>query len=196
MGHSIAVYAAALRWDAELDLKVMEEIGEKFQTAHPHLEITSKLNEAVQGFQRVAIGARAAEIQLPDASGQAHRLSALRGKLVLLDFWASWCPPCRVENPKYAKLYYKYRDRGLAIYSVSLDENRGQWLRAAERDGIAWTNVSDLAGYRSPTARDYSISALPINFLLDGESRIIAKNIRGEALREKIAALLPDESRH
>ena len=196
MGHSIGVYAAALRWDAELDLKVMEEIGEKFQTAHPHLEITSKLNEAVQGFQRVAIGARAAEIQLPDASGQAHRLSALRGKLVLLDFWASWCPPCRVENPKYAKLYYKYRDRGLAIYSVSLDENRGQWLRAAERDGIAWTNVSDLAGYRSPTARDYSISALPINFLLDGEGRIIAKNIRAEALREKIAALLPDESRH
>ncbi len=194
MGHSIAIYAAALRWDAEQDLEVMEEIGKKFQKAHPHLEITQKLNEAVQGFQKVAIGASATEIQIPDSSGQVLSLSALRGKLVLLDFWASWCPPCRVENPKYAKLLHKYRDRGFAIYSVSLDENRLQWLKASDRDGISWTNVSDLTGYNSPVARDYSINALPVNFLLDAGGRIIAKNLRGEALREKIAALLPDKS--
>ncbi len=190
MGHSIAIYAAALRWDAEQDLKVMAEIGKQFQGAHPDLEISSKLNETVRGFQRVALGATASEIQLPDSSGQMQRLSSRRGKVVLLDFWASWCPPCRVENPKYAQLFEKYRDRGFSIYSVSLDTNRVPWLKASDRDGIAWTNVSDLTGYNSPAAKDYSVNALPVNFLLDAEGRIIAKNLRGEKLRLKIASLL------
>lgn len=191
LGHSIALYATALRWDAEQDLDVLEEMVAGFKKAHPVLEISSKLENAVTAFRKTAIGSQAMEIELPDSSGELQKLSSYRGIFVLVDFWASWCPPCRVENPNYASIYEKYHERGFEIYAVSLDTNRVQWLKASDKDGIVWTNVTDLNAYNSPAVRDYSVSALPVNLLLDRQGRIIARNLRGEALQKKIDQLLP-----
>lgn len=191
LGHSIALYAAALRWDAEQDLEILEDMVGNFKKAHPGLKISGKLDDTVSAFGRIALGSQAMEIELPDSSGELQKLSSYRGNFVLVDFWASWCPPCRVENPNYASIYEKYHERGFEIYAVSIDTNRIQWLKASDKDGIVWTNVSDLKAYNSPAVRDYSVSALPVNLLLDREGRIIARNLRGEALREKIAQLLP-----
>ncbi len=192
MGQSVAVYATALRWDAEQNLDLQGDLARKFAQAHPGLEISRKLVKKVEGFRKVAMGAIAPDIDLPDSDGEMKALADFRGKYVLLDFWASWCPPCREENANYGRIYEKYRDRGFEIFAVSLDTKRVQWLKATDKDSVVWPNVSDLKAYNSPAANEYSLSSLPANFLLDPEGRILSKNLRGEALRLRIADLLAD----
>jgi thiol-disulfide isomerase/thioredoxin len=110
---------------------------------------------------------------------------------VLLDFWASWCGPCRAENPNVVEAYNKYKDKGFTIYSVSLDDNKDKWQQAIQADGLSWPNhVSDLKRWESIAARDYGIEAIPTNFLLDKEGKIIARDLRGAELDAKLAEVL------
>jgi thiol-disulfide isomerase/thioredoxin len=142
-------------------------------------------------------GLRAAEIKLSDTEGNNIALSSLHGKLVLVDFWASWCPPCRKENPALVKLYEKYKDTefvnglGFTIYSVSLDRSKEAWQKAIEDDKLPWSiHVSDLLGARTPAALAYGVQAIPSSFLLDQNGVIIGVNLRGEKLAETIADLV------
>ena len=144
-------------------------------------------------------GLRAPEIVLPGPHGEEIALSSYRGKLVLLDFWASWCPPCRQENPHLVKLYKDYRDasfekgEGFAIYQVSLDRDREAWLKAIEDDGLIWSgHVSDLEGARSEVAQAYEVTAIPTSFLLDRNGVIIGKNLRGDELDDTLEGLLAE----
>lgn len=144
-------------------------------------------------------GLRAAEIKLPTPEGEKIALSSLQGKLVLVDFWASWCTPCRKENPELVKLYNKYRDTefvngsGFEIYSVSLDRNKKAWLNAIEQDKLSWpAQVSDLVGARTQSALDYGIQVIPASFLLDKNGVIIGVNLRGEKLSQTIAELVAE----
>ncbi|MDW8289051.1 MAG: TlpA disulfide reductase family protein, partial [Flammeovirgaceae bacterium] len=115
---------------------------------------------------------------------------SLRGKVVLIDFWASWCGPCRRENPNVVKLYEKYKHKGFEIYGVSLDRDRKAWIEAIKEDGLPWIHVSDLKFWQSEAAKLYNISAIPTTVLLDKEGKIIAKNLRGKALEEAIEKVL------
>jgi thiol-disulfide isomerase/thioredoxin len=118
------------------------------------------------------------------------QLSALRGQYVLLDFWASWCPPCRAENPVLVQAYHRYKGKNFTILSVSLDHTRAAWLKAVQADGLTWPQVSDLKGWENAAAARYHIEALPQNYLLDPAGHVVGQNLRGAALEQRLSQLL------
>ena len=139
----------------------------------------------------INIGAIAPEIKLKSPDGKLIALSSLKGKVVLLDFWASWCRPCRVENPNVVKLYNKYKDRGFTIYSVSLDQNKDKWMAAITKDQLTWSNhVSELTGWKSSAGNKYGVSSIPKTFLIDANGKIIAYDLRGNDLEKKLSEIL------
>jgi len=137
------------------------------------------------------MGSVAIDFTQKDTKGKIVRLSDFRGRYVLVDFWASWCYACRMENPNVVKAYAKYHDKGLEILGVSLDDEKTKdaWLAAIKHDGLTWPQVSDLKGWQNEAAMRYGIKAIPQNVLLDGSGKIIAKNIRAEALEAKLAEI-------
>ena len=135
-------------------------------------------------------GAIAPEISLKTPEGEILALSSLRGKVVLIDFWASWCGPCRKENPNVKKIYEKYKDQGFEIYAVSLDNNEAQWKGAIAKDGLGWLHVSELLGWKGTVSRAYGVGSIPQTFLLDQEGRIVKTGFRSHELESLIQPLL------
>lgn len=135
----------------------------------------------------VMVGMDAPDIVLADTAGVMRRLSDLRGSVVLIDFWASWCGPCRMENPNVVKMYRKYHNKGFEIFSVSLDNSREKWIQAIHKDNLYWPNhVSDLRGWSSAGGKLYGISSIPATVLVDREGRVLARNLRGPQLEQKL----------
>jgi peroxiredoxin len=142
--------------------------------------------------QHVAVGSMAPDFTQLTPDNKAVTLSSLRGKYVLLDFWASWCGPCRVENPNVVKAYNAYKDKGFTVLGVSLDKegDRQAWVRAIQQDGLTWTQVSDLKYWNNAAALAYNVKAVPQNFLVDPQGKIVAVNLRGEDLQSTLGRLL------
>lgn len=150
-----------------------------------------KMAQLVKSAEGTAVGATATDFTLPDVNGKPVSLSSFKGKYVLLDFWASWCGPCRRENPNVVKAYNNYKSKGFDILSVSLDRDKADWLQAIKDDGLVWTHVSDLKYWDSEPAKLYGVQAIPSNFLLDKEGKIIGKNLRGDELEAKLKEVMP-----
>lgn len=137
------------------------------------------------------LGKPAPEITLQSPDGKQYKLSDLKGSYVLIDFWASWCGPCRAENPNVVETYNLYKNKNFTIYSVSLDDNKDAWVKAIEKDKLTWPyHVSELTKWNSATAKTYNVSGIPMNFLVDKEGTIIAQNLRGENLKIKLAEVI------
>ncbi|WP_201985539.1 TlpA disulfide reductase family protein [Hymenobacter rubidus] len=160
--------------------------------ANPNSPFTKELTARLEPLRATAPGTQAPEINLPTPEGKTLALSSLRGKYVLIDFWASWCGPCRQENPNVVRAYNQFKDKGkgFTIYSVSLDQDKAKWEKAIAADGLTWNHVSDLAGWNSVAGAAYGVKAIPQSFLIDPQGKIIAKNLRGEALAAKLAQVL------
>ena len=139
---------------------------------------------------QLRIGELAPEIELMSKEDSMVKLSLFNGKVVLIDFWASWCGPCRAANPYIQKLYKKYKDSGFEVFAVSLDVNKPLWLKAIKRDKLTYMQVIDNSGWLSKVAEKYYIDALPTNFLLDKSGKIVAINIEGKELFDKVKELL------
>ena len=165
--------------------------SEPVRTLHNQMEtLLASLDAEAARTAMTGIGAIAPEIALPNPDGDTIRLSSTRGVYVLLDFWAAWCAPCRNENPHLAELYREYKPKGFEIYQVSLDQTREAWLNGIKEDGIGdWIHVSDLQYWSSSVVPLYGIESIPANYLLDADGRIIASNLRGEALTQKLTEI-------
>ena len=144
------------------------------------------LDGIIQQLENVQIGKTAPEFTLPDTAGVAVSLSDFRGKFVLLDFWASWCPPCRRENPNVVKAFNTYKDKNFTVIGISLDKDKAKWLKAIADDNLTWTHVSDLKYWDSEIPALYGVRGIPANVLLNPDGVIIAKNITGEELQQTL----------
>ena len=166
-------------------------LGSKVMSSQlPNSTYTLNLVTLANSYGPTIEGAMAPEINLKTPEGETLALSSLRGKVVLIDFWASWCGPCRKENPNVKIIYDKYKDKGFEIYGVSLDNNGDQWKAAIAKDGLGWKHVSDLGGWKSSAAQLYQVHSIPQTFLLDKEGRIIKSGFRSHELETLLQDLL------
>jgi thiol-disulfide isomerase/thioredoxin len=181
-------------WDPE-NLALLKKIENAYRTKHRGSPVTSTLTQQVAQIQaaydnyaRMNSGTLAApEIAMKNPSGTELRLSSLKGKIVLIDFWASWCGPCRKENPNVVRLYKKFNSQGFEVFSVSLDKDPNAWKTAIQRDGLIWPNhVSDLMGWQTPLTQVYGFNSIPYTVLLNREGNIVGTNLRGKELEQKL----------
>jgi peroxiredoxin len=189
--------------DWEYDFTFIEQTVNAIKQKQPNYKYTITLVSNVQQYKTyqeqqaaklkgnpAAVGKEAPEFVLPDTKGKMVRLSSYRGKYVLIDFWASWCGPCRQESPNVVKAYNTYKGKNFDILSVSLDKDKAAWLAAIEKDGFTWKQVGDMMAWESSVVRLYQVEGIPATFLLDPNGIVIARDLRGKALEDKLDELL------
>lgn len=189
MGTSIAVYPTSIRWIGGEYLPFLKELVGDFEKKYPALNITEKLKDRLQLLKKTSVGGIISGIEMPNSSNEMINLNNIQKKYTLIDFWASWCPPCRTESKLLKNLYDAYNAKGFEIYGISLDSKRERWLNAIANDNRIWTEVSTVEGFKTKVSIEYGITSLPTNFLIDASGKIIAVNIHGQQLKEKIDEL-------
>ncbi|WP_026969169.1 TlpA disulfide reductase family protein [Algoriphagus terrigena] len=189
MGDSFASMAAIGLLNPKTDFQFIDELVVKLNENYPGTTAILQVKQQLDEMRALSVGQPAPEIELPGPDGTVVKLSDLRGKYVLIDFWAAWCKPCRQENPNVVRLYNQYKDKGFEVYGVSLDRTKEDWVKAIAEDGLTWTQVSDLKYFNSVAAELYQIEAIPATYMVDPEGKIMAKDLRGASLESKLAEL-------
>ena len=170
--------------------EMMEQLFNSLAAPVKSSPLGNYLAQQITESKKNPIGKPLADFSQPDTSGNAVSLSSLKGKYVLVDFWASWCGPCRAENPNLVRMYNKFKDKKFTVLGVSLDKSKQPWLDAINADALTWTHISDLQGWNNSIAQQFQIFSIPQNFLLDPQGNVIGKNLRGAALEFKLNSLL------
>ena len=180
------------------DLGYFEKVSREMKLKYPYSDYPSFVDESIENtlaqieqLKANPEGDLAPELAYENPEGKVMSLSSLRGKVVLVDFWASWCGPCRQENPNVVKTYNEYKNKGFTVFSVSLDTDKNKWIQAIEADNLSWPNhVSDLKGWQSEAAAIYGVNSIPATFLIDQEGHIIDQNLRGGLLEQRLQEIL------
>ncbi|MFI2743652.1 redoxin domain-containing protein [Zhouia sp. PK063] len=177
----------------QMSMQQPDKANELFQGLSDEVKAYPKGQELAKRFEalnKVAIGAMAPEFSGPTPEGDTLSLASVKGKVTVIDFWASWCKPCRAENPHVVEIYKELHDKGLNIVGVSLDRKAEDWKKAIEDDQLPWKQVSNLKFWQDPIAQEYNVRAIPATFILDASGKIVAKDLRGDDLKAKIEELL------
>ncbi len=174
-----------------IDLKMLDSITNNFDKSIDSSIYVKQLQARVAVLKKTDIGMPAPEIEMADSLGFMFKLSSLKGKYILIDFWASWCGPCRKENPNVVAAYQMFKNKGFDILGVSFDQNGKNWLKAVNDDHLTWHHVSDLKGWGNEAGKIYGINSIPHSVLIDKNGIIVAKNLRGDALINKLKELMP-----
>ena len=192
LGTSIAIYPTMVRWNGDEHIDYYEELAADFTQVHEGLEVAELVSEKVRILKQVSIGGQVSEITAPNPDGEEQSLYNHLGKYTLIDFFGSWCAPCRAESEHLNRMYNQYNDEGFEIFGFGVEFDRQSWLRALDQDNRSWTNVSTVSGYEGDITKEYAITSLPKNFLVDKDGVIIAKDIHGEELEDKLAELFSE----
>jgi peroxiredoxin len=174
----------------QFELADLESVAATVDTSINNSTYVLKIRERIEILKKVAVGQMAPDFSMADSTGKVVSLSSFKGKLVLIDFWASWCSPCRAENPGIVKVYNEFHSKGFYILGVSLDKKRESWLKAVADDQLSWEQVSELKGWDCSAGKLYGVNSIPANILVDADGKIIARNIFGDELKKKLAEVL------
>jgi thiol-disulfide isomerase/thioredoxin len=189
LGKNTNMYASLI-WLQQLDPEkyssLYQQMDAELMKKYPHDKFVRAVHDNIGKLMALGKGKEAPDIKLPTPEGKELALSSFRGKVVLVDFWASWCGPCRKEMPNVVKVYNKYKEKGFEIFGVSLDQDMNKWVEAIKNDGITWPQVSDLKFWNSYVVRLYNIEGIPFTVLVDKEGKIIAKGLRGPELEKAV----------
>jgi peroxiredoxin len=173
-----------------MDDSTLNQLYSGLDTAIQHSTFGEQIGTRLAMEKKTSIGQQAPDFTMNDTTGTPVSLSSFRGKYVLVDFWASWCGPCREENPNVVKAYNEYKGKDFTILGVSLDKTKDAWEKAIKDDHLTWNHVSDLQYWDNAAAKLYGVQAIPANFLIDPSGKIIAKNLRGDKLDKELAQVL------
>ncbi len=195
IGPNLATFQLISSINKDRNFKFVDSMAVELNKKYPTNVFIQNLVAQMEKARATAVGVEAPEISLSTPEGDVLKLSDLRGEVVLVDFWAQWCKPCRMENPNVVAAYHKFKDKGFTVYGVSLDRTKEKWLQAIEQDNLTWHHVSDLKYFNSVAAQTYGITGIPFSILVDRNGVIVAKNLRGVALEQELEKVFAAEGK-